>query len=619
MKKMNSHTINLDELPDCVIAHSLDGEIYAVNRGACELTGLSREQLLSMPLRNLAENPEEIDLALSRFETVDQAVFEGVMKRADDTRLLVNIHSKLERKSTGDRIISCIRDISSPRRTPGAEERKHAELKALIEARTHELERVNQDLTAEIERHKATEAALSKSQDKYKVLIDRVPVGIYRTTVDGKILEVNSALARMLGYSREEILSQTVFEGYVNPEERAVWRKEIEKNGIVRDFEIQLRRKDGASIWVRDTGRAVKDKSGKTLYFDGIMEDITEAKHAREELRQAFDRLRELESVVNRSPAVFLRWANEPGWPVMFVSDNVGQFGYCGSDFVEGKLQWMELLDPKEVPRLDNLIKHYLEDGVTEFELQFRLRMACGDLHWLESHVFVVRENDGTVKHIEGLLVDIDQRRRLERQLAEIAEHERQRIGRDLHDVLGQSLTGTAFLIKALQNKLASGEKLSTEETEKIAGMINEAISQTRSLARGLCPVDLEEQGLVRGLKELAVGVEDIYGIQCHFEGPHDGDVEDHDFAVALYYIAQEAVNNAVRHGEPTRIDMRLEECPKRIELTISDNGSGFDPQSPEASKGMGLSLMRYRAEARGAWVEVESSPGEGTVVRCSR
>jgi two-component system sensor kinase FixL len=483
-----------------------------------------------------------------------------------------------------------------------------------------DLKRINRELRAEIERHKATEAALLQSQDEYRGLIERVPVGIYRTTVDGKILEVNSALVRMLGYlSREELLEQTVLSGYVNHEDRVAWRDEIERNGVVRNFELQLYRKDGSKIWVRDSGRAVKDRSGAVQCFEGIMQDITEAKQAREELQNAFSRLRELESVVNRSPAVFFRWANDPGWPVMFVSDNVAQFGYRGSDFVEGKIEWMSVLDPDEAPRLDNLIKHYLRDGVTEFELQFRLRRVHGEFNWVEAHVFVVRNGDGVVKYIEGLIVDIDQRRRLERQIAEIAEHERQRIGRDLHDVLGQSLTGTAFFVKALQNKLAAGEELSLDETNKIAGMIHNAISLTRTLARGLCPVDLEDQGLVCGLKELAVGVEDLYGVHCSFEGPHDVDIGDHDFAVALYYIAQEAVNNAVRHGEPTRIDICLEESQERIELTISDNGSGFDPQTSEPATGMGLSLMRYRAEACGAWFEVRSAPGEGTVARCSR
>lgn len=494
------------------------------------------------------------------------------------------------------------------------------EMEVLIEERTHELKRVNRELSQEIERRRVIEQALRTSEAQYRGLVDRVPVGVYRTTVDGRILEVNPALVRMLGYdNREQVLLQSVFQGYVDAEEREKWRREIELRGVVRDFELQLYRADGSIIWVRDTGRAVLDDDGQILYYEGVMEDVTESKRARERLQRAFERLHELESVVNRSPAVFFRWGIDLGWPVMFVTQNVDQFGYSGSDFMSGAIQWLDVLDPDDVKRLDALVRHYLDDGVTEFELQFKMRLASRMFHWVEARVFVVRTTGGTVDCIEGLIVDIDQRRRLEQQMAEISEHERQRIGRDLHDVLGQSLTGTAFFIKAVQNKLANGEHLTVEEMDKIAGMINDAISQTRMLARGLCPVDLEGQGLVRGLKELAVGIDELYGVECVFSGPPDeGEVCDHAFALALFHIAQESVNNAVRHGEPSRIEIRLVLTSDRIELVVADNGLGFDAQAVPGN-GLGLSLMQYRAEGCGAWFEIESVSGRGTTVRCIR
>jgi PAS domain S-box-containing protein len=141
--------------------------------------------------------------------------------------------------------------------------------------------------------------ALRESEEQYRTLFDRVPVGLYRTTPEGQILDVNPTLVEMLGYpDRETMLTLNTADGYVNPEERARWQVLMEREGVVRDFEVQWRRYDGTIIWVKDTARAVHDADGRVLYYEGAMEDVTERKRAEEALRESKRQLENRERFV---------------------------------------------------------------------------------------------------------------------------------------------------------------------------------------------------------------------------------------------------------------------------------------------------------------------------------
>jgi len=129
--------------------------------------------------------------------------------------------------------------------------------------------------------------ATKEAETRYRNLFERVPVGLYRTTPDGQILDANPAMVEMLGYpDRESLLATNTDDLYVNPKERQRWQVQMEREGLVRDFETQLRRRDGTIIWVMDSARAVQDAEGRVLYYEGSLEDITERKRAEAELRE---------------------------------------------------------------------------------------------------------------------------------------------------------------------------------------------------------------------------------------------------------------------------------------------------------------------------------------------
>jgi PAS domain S-box-containing protein len=130
--------------------------------------------------------------------------------------------------------------------------------------------------------------ALRESEARYHSLVDEIPVGLYRTTPDGQVLNVNPALVQMLGFpDREALMTADVGERYIYPEDRQRWQAILERDGIVRQFEYQARRCDGSALWVRDSARAVRNAAGRTLYYDGIMEDVTRQRHLEDQLRQA--------------------------------------------------------------------------------------------------------------------------------------------------------------------------------------------------------------------------------------------------------------------------------------------------------------------------------------------
>lgn len=239
-----------------------------------------------------------------------------------------------------------------------------------------------------------------------------------------------------------------------------------------------------------------------------------------------------------------------------------------------------------------------------------------GAQHWLTTR-FPILDEQGAIKMIGGAAINITESRRLEREIQTISEREQQRIGQDLHDGLGQYLTGIACMVKVLGQKLANKELPEAGDAARITSMVNETIQQTRALARGLCPVELETNGLQAALQELATRVTNLFSVECEFKTPMVVQMYDNAAAVHLYRIAQEAVNNAIKHGQATKITLGLTSANGQILLTVKDNGVGLSSSGQKPS-GMGLRVMNYRAGMIGASVHVENAPEGGTLVRCT-
>jgi signal transduction histidine kinase len=207
--------------------------------------------------------------------------------------------------------------------------------------------------------------------------------------------------------------------------------------------------------------------------------------------------------------------------------------------------------------------------------------------------------------------------RHLSFQLMTAQEDERKAIAQDLHDSIGQQLTGMAFLAKALEQRIAEKSLQEAAGAAEIAKLANQATDQTRALARGLYPVGLQAGSLVSALQELAETTQNLFAISCVFESRRPVQLDDDEVAANVYRIVQEAVNNAVKHGRAKNIWIRLETRNRKFVVVIENDGLDF-PGGAIEQTGLGLRIMGHRAEIINGSVDIHKRAEGGTIVTCA-
>jgi PAS domain S-box-containing protein len=224
------------------------------------------------------------------------------------------------------------------------------------------------------------------------------------------------------------------------------------------------------------------------------------------------------------------------------------------------------------------------------------------------------RDFNGKLAGSVIILRDITNSKRLRKQIMDIAESERQRIGQDLHDDLCPHLIGIQGLGTVLQAHLKEAASPQAHLAAKIVTLIGDAIEKSRALARGLCPVHMVSHGLFTALEDLATRTAMVTGISCRFEGDEAIDLNDNTIATHLYFIAQEAAANAVKHADASEITIAFFQEKSTLSLTISDNGRGYIRNG--ALSGIGLQIMEYRAKMVGATVNIDTQIDQGTTIQ---
>ncbi|HEY5043174.1 MAG TPA: PAS domain S-box protein, partial [Verrucomicrobiae bacterium] len=291
-------------------------------------------------------------------------------------------------------------------------------------------------------------------------------------------------------------------------------------------------------------------------------------------------------------------------------------FGYTAREVIG---QNIKLLMPEPFRREhDGYLKNYHQTGqakIIGIGREVVGQRQDGTTFPMDLSVSEVRLADRRM--FAGFVRDITERKQLEKEIIEISNREQQRIGQDLHDGLGQELTGIELMCQVLEQKLAAKSKAESKQAGEIAQHIREAISHTRKLARGLSPVEFETNGLMSALQELTAHVQKLFRVECRFECLETVLIRNNVFATHLYRIAQEAINNAVKHGNARRILISIKPAGDRFALAVTDDGLGFSNETKK-NGGMGLHIMKYRAGVVDAALEVRSgADGAGTTIRC--
>jgi two-component system CheB/CheR fusion protein len=225
-------------------------------------------------------------------------------------------------------------------------------------------------------------------------------------------------------------------------------------------------------------------------------------------------------------------------------------------------------------------------------------------------------EQAGRIIEVEGVARDVTARKRMEKEILEISNREQQRLGHDLHDGVCQQLAAIAYRTHILARHLKEKDPADSSEANDISSLINESLVQTRTVARGLFPVRLEEEGLAEAVEELTANIGKLYKIKCDFSSSDALPTMDNSVAMHLHFIAQEAILNAAKHSQASVIAVRLLKENDDLVLSVQDDGVGFRAANPDRA-GMGIGIMRYRAKVIGAVLELHTLPGQGTQITC--
>jgi PAS domain S-box-containing protein len=365
---------------------------------------------------------------------------------------------------------------------------------------------------------------------------------------------------------------------------------------------------DGRTVWLDIAAARIEFEGQPAVLACGL--DLTDRKRAEQFLQSSEERFRTL----FESAPIGIALHAPNGRYVQVNRAYCEMLGYPMEELL--RLGPRRVTHPEDVPEGRRLYQELLAGKRDHYGREKRYRHRTGQLVWAFSAASAVRDSDGRLRYIVSMVLDITERKRLQGEILEISARERRRLGYNLHDGLGQHLSGTAFKAKCLEEALAEAAPAHAAAAEEIVQLINRAISQTRALARGLDPIEVEVGGLVSALQGLASETEKLFAIRCRFSCNCPTLPLEAPQALHLFHIVQEAINNAARHGEARHIDVELAADNGQLRLAIRDDGKGF-PTGPQPATGLGMRTMRYRADSIGASLRVRSRPVRGVEVEC--
>ncbi len=354
-----------------------------------------------------------------------------------------------------------------------------------------------------------------------------------------------------------------------------------------------------------------------------VAERTLELEQINRKLRQEIEDRREAERALLRSEGLLKeaeRIAHIGSWSwhvaessLLWSDETYRIFGVAPDRFDPTPRSILRLIHSEDRRRLRALMT--ANETGEPCTAEFRVLRPDGEERIVEVETSAKGEDDAA--RLFGVAHDITEQRQLERELVKAGERERKRVGRDLHDGLGQLLTGIGFLSKTLSQSLHARGDDDAEEASEITALVEDAIDHTRSLSKLLLPVELEENGLEAALQRLRSHVEGVYGIACKLKTDSYTPILDPEIALHMYRVAQEAVHNAVRHGRPTEVEIALSTRAGRTCLCVLDDGIGFPKGVDQRGGGLGLRTMQYRAQTVGATLTISRRGSGGTRVVC--
>ena len=473
----------------------------------------------------------------------------------------------------------------------------------------------SQSIVRDITEQKRAARELRESERRFERMADIVPVLIWMSGPDGACNYFNDTWLRFTGLSAQ-LANGWGWLDCVHPADAARWQTEREGNvanpRAPFRAEFRLQRADGAYRWIDAQGAPRFDAEGNFVGYVVCGVDVTERAEAEVEIGEWKARY---DAAARATGQVLYDWDRSSN-RIIWSSSTQHVFGYEPAE-LPTREQWMAKVHPEDRHRLDAGMDEFLRNGSTE-PVSYRVVRPDGTHVVIEARRLPLFGPDGAVTRVIGFLSDITERRILEREVIEVANREQVRIGNDLHDGLGQELTGIALLMKSISSQAREAYPQLAAELGTVTDLVSHAVASCRALAQGVSAYTLERGGLETALHELAQTSRNVFGFACTATCARGMSQQlDEQQAYQLYRIAQEAVSNAAKHSRGERVDLRLEPMEGgRVRLVVSDDGQGI-PAAAGSATGMGLRTMRYRAAMIGAQLRIESAPG-GTRLTCT-
>lgn len=459
------------------------------------------------------------------------------------------------------------------------------------------------------------EEALRKTEARSHSLFQSNAAGVLVFDSEFRILDANPAVCRMLGYDKKALLRLAV-QDVTAPGCRTDMLRLLRqmhdhtKNAVAVDSALE--RKNGTRVEVLAAPACLRDERGAFEQGMLVILDITQRNKEQAELR----REAELNKMMVDHAPVAIGLLDHEGRVLRVNRASEKVFGFKPEE-LKGKQVWkLPILSPAEVGSSKDRFEA-LSGAGGQVRATVAMRTRGGEVRHLavENTAVTSTSGDGAGLYVTTG-VDVTEQRKLESEVIRVAEQEHIRIGHDLHDGVGQTLTGIGSLVEALAEGL-EGEK--KQDALRIHELVKTAITETRRLSHGLSPASVKNRGLARGLMLIAETVKENFRrkCDCHIDEPTPAVSQESE--IHLFRIAQEAINNAIRHGGATkmRISLRRKSATQGI-MEIGDNGRGFPAgKAGVQNEGIGLRVMEHRAHLINGNLTIQASKGRGVRVLC--
>jgi PAS domain S-box-containing protein len=528
-------------------------------------------------------------------------------------------------------------------------------------------------------RRKSAEESLRKAEAKYRNIFEGALEGIFETSPQGQPLTVNPALARVLGYdSPGEFISKIRDSGsqlYAYPDKRAEFVGLIEKQDVVLGFECEFLRRDGAKIWASLSSRRVCGPDGKTLYYTGFVEDITERKQAEKELaeRLRFERmisdlstdfvklsLDEVDGEINKGLRLIAEFFDADRCSIGLFSEDRAQLALAFEYHSAGAEPAPEFLLKEQIPwymeqliRGNTVVINRVEDFPPEARNERRLCLNKGmksllsmplksgektlgscalvsvraervwPEHLLQRFRFVSelftnvlerRQADEASRKSDGILRQSEHDLRLlAGRLIHNQEEERSRLARELHDDLVQRLAVFAIDIGKLEGELTDQPASVQKKLREMKNDMIKISGDVHNISRRLHPSILDDLGLIKAVESECTTFSRREGAEVVFSHENIHSVLPKDISLSLYRIIQEGLSNISKHACADHISVSLKGIGHEVLLSVEDDGLGFDSADASGKPGLGLSSIRERVRLIQGKLTIESQPGKGT------